>query len=235
VSVAQRVGALAERYRLAPGAGERLATLLDVLAEDPLAPSSVTDRERAVDVHLADSLSALALPAVAAAQRIADIGAGAGFPGLVLAVALPHAEVALVESVRRKCEFLERATAAVGATNAIVVGMRAEAWAGGHEQQDLVVARAVGPLALLCEYAAPLLCVGGTLVAWKGRVSAAETAAGDRAADLVGLEPAGVIRTAPYARSVDHRLCTYVKTSDTPTRFPRRPGAGAKHPLGSSD
>jgi 16S rRNA (guanine527-N7)-methyltransferase len=102
---------------------------------------------------------------------------------------------------------------------------------GGH---DVVTARAVGSLALLCEYAAPLLALGGTLVAWKGAAPAGERSAGDRAARELGLEPGAVLRTEPYTGSAGHHLHMYLKTADTPSSFPRRPGAARKHPLGGS-
>jgi 16S rRNA (guanine527-N7)-methyltransferase len=232
VTIAERVEQLTVQYALPEGSAARLLALLDLLASDDHTPSSVTDRERAVDVHLADSLSALSVPAVRNARQVVDIGAGAGFPGLVLAIALPDAEVALVESAKRKCEFLDRARIAVGAKNVVVVPSRAESWQDGLGRQDLVTARAVGTLALLSEYAAPLLGVGGTLVAWKGAVSAAERKAGDAAALELGLEGAGVIRTEPYAGSAAHHLYMYAKVSNTPSRFPRRPGMARKHPLG---
>jgi 16S rRNA (guanine527-N7)-methyltransferase len=232
VNVAARVDRLVLRYGLPSDAGRRLLALLELLASDPLVPSAVTAAELAVDVHLADSLSALDLPATRAATQIADLGSGAGFPGLALAVALPGARVSLIESGQRKCAFLERALAAAGLSNTSVVCGRAESWSAGIASCDLVTARALGPLALICEYAAPLLVRGGVLVAWKGAVGEAEAAAGGTAAAELGLEPAGVVRTEPYPGSAGHHLHTFVKTADTPSRFPRRPGAARKHPLG---
>jgi 16S rRNA (guanine527-N7)-methyltransferase len=234
VSVVERVEQLTLQYGLPAGSDERLLALLDTLAEDAYAPSSVTDRTRAVDIHLADSLSALAIDAVRDAGLICDIGAGAGFPGLALAIALPDAEVTLVESVARKCEFLNRARIAIGAENVTVVAARAESWPAGLARQDVVTARAVGPLALLCEYAAPLLRVGGMLVAWKGVVRDLELAAGAAAAVELGLESAAPIRTEPYAGCAAHHLYMYAKVSHTPSRFPRRPGRARTHPLGVS-
>src|SRR5207244_4805958 len=95
------------------------------------APTTVGSQAEALDVHIADSLSGLEVPAVREARRIADLGAGAGFPGLVLAAALPDAHVALVESAGRKCAWLERAIAAMGLVNAQAVNVRAEAWPEG--------------------------------------------------------------------------------------------------------
>jgi 16S rRNA (guanine527-N7)-methyltransferase len=233
MSVGERLGELAERYALAAGAPARLAALLELLASDPRAPTSVTHPARAVDSHVADALSALELPAVRAAKRIADVGSGAGLPGLVLAIALPAGHVWLVESSHRKCEFLERARAATATANATVVCARAEDWPAGIARHDVVTARALGPLALLCEYAAPLLALGGLLVAWKGGVARAEIEAAERAAGELGLEPLAMIRAEPYAGSTSHQLHLYRKSAATPSRFPRRPGAARKRPLGA--
>ena len=91
-----------------PAAGvEALRRILDLQASDPTASTTVRAVEDAIDRHVADSLVALELPEVAAARRIADLGAGAGWPGLALAAALPEAHVALVESAVRHCRYLE--------------------------------------------------------------------------------------------------------------------------------
>ena len=89
----------------------RLTIVLELLAAERASVSSVVD-ERAWRVHVADSLAGLEIEELRAASRITDVGAGAGFPGLALAVALPAARVDLIESVGRKCEFMERAIAA---------------------------------------------------------------------------------------------------------------------------
>lgn len=224
---------LAERHGLGAASAERLSALVELLAADPTAPTSVRAPAEAADTHLADSLVALELDAVRSARAIADIGAGAGFPGLPLAVALPHARVWLVESARRKCEYLERAIAAAGAGNARVVCERAEAWADGREACDLVVARAVAPLAVLAEYAAPLLAPGGALVAWKGRRDEREERAAGGAADELGLKLVEVRRVEPYPTVRSRHLHVYSKVRPTPARFPRRPGAARKRPLGA--
>ena len=208
-----------------------LADLLVLLAADQHAPSNVRG-SAAVDVHVADSLSALALESVRRAESVADLGSGAGFPGVVIAVALRQARVALVESAARKCEFLERLISTLGIANARVVHARAEAWPQGLGAQDLVVTRALAPLAVLCEYAAPLLELGGTLVAWKGEVSAAEARSGERAAEILGLHGEVAVRSAPYAGSVAHHLHVFRKVAQTPAEYPRRPGVARKRPLG---
>ncbi len=228
------VGALVGRYTLSYGQSQQLDAVLALVAGDPEAPTTVTDRAGILRDHLADSLVALELFQVREAKAIADLGAGAGFPGLPLAIALPGARVSLVESNGRKCAFIAAAIEAAGATNAAPVHARAEAWPDGLEASDLVTARALAPLAVVAEYAAPLLAVGGSLVAWRGRRDPEDEAAGGRAAAELGLEPGTVTRVEPYPGALHRHLHVMRKVAPTPDRFPRRPGMARKRPLGGA-
>jgi 16S rRNA (guanine527-N7)-methyltransferase len=227
------VAALRERHGLPDGVEPQLTALAELLSSDPGAPTTVRDRTAVLDDHLADSLVALELREVRDALRVADLGSGAGLPGLALAIALPGARVALVESNRRKCEFLERALDACGVTNAMVVRARAEEWIDGRDGCDLVTARALAPLGVVAEYAAPLLVRGGALVAWRGRRDAGDEAAGTRAAEELGLEARPPLPVAPYAGAMHRHLHVLVKVAPTPPRFPRRAGMARKRPLGA--
>ena len=184
-------------------------------------------------MHIADSLVALELPDVRGAHRLADLGAGAGLPGLVLAIALPDAEVTLVEATRRKCAWIEQTLERLGLANARVVCARAEAL--DEEPFDVVTARALGALPIVCEYAAPLLAEGGVLVAWKGAVEADEEADGLHAAAELGLEREAVHAVKPYPRSEHRTLHIFRKVAPTPPRYPRRPGIATKRPLAAPD
>jgi len=232
--VASRLEALAERFALPPQAPATLERLLTLIAADPRAPTAIRNAAGAVDAHIADALVALELEAVAGARQIADLGSGAGFPGLVLAVALPEARVSLVESNRRKCEFLERAIRQMGLDNARAIPERAEAWQGGLRRCDLVTARALAPLNVLVEYAAPLLRPRGALVAWKGRHDEAEEADGAAAAAATGLEPIAVYPVRPWPGAQHRHLYLYLKVGSTPNEYPRRPGMASKRPLRAS-
>lgn len=232
-SVDRRLAALAERYALPEGATAQLAALLDLVAEDDTAPTTVRDPGRAVHAHVADSLSGLEVPALREAGHIADLGAGAGFPGLVVAAALPAARVALVESVSRKCTFLTAAVERMGLANADVVCARAEEWRDGLGAMDAVTVRAVAPLNVLAEYAAPLLVPGGHLVAYKGRRDPGEEADGEAAADELGLACVEVRPVDPFPGADHHHLYVYSKVRETPSRFPRRAGMARKRPLSS--
>jgi 16S rRNA (guanine527-N7)-methyltransferase len=210
----------------------RLSALLTALEGDEHAPTAAQERDLAIYVHLADSLMALDLAAVRAAGTVADLGSGAGFPGLALAIALPAASVTLVESQRRKCEFLERAISASDVPNAAVVCSRAESWPEGLGNQDVVTARALAPQPVVLEYAAPLLRVGGTFVDWRGARDRDEELAASRAAGELGMSLEEVRWVEPFPGARDRHLHVFVKIAPTPSRYPRRAGVARKRPLG---
>jgi 16S rRNA (guanine527-N7)-methyltransferase len=212
------------------GAARPLASLLDML-EAPDAPTSVHDPRRGADVHIADSLSGLEVPALRAAGTIADLGSGGGLPGLVLAAVLPRAHVVLVESLNRKCGFLRAAAEAMQLSNVEIACVRAEDWRQGEETCDAVAARALAALPVIYEYAAPLLRVGGSVVAWKGEVDDAEAADAAAAAAILGLDPQSPRAVRPFAGSERRTLHVARKTVPTPGGYPRRAGIATKRPL----
>jgi 16S rRNA (guanine527-N7)-methyltransferase len=229
-AAADRLPALLQRHDVPADAARPLAVLLELLARTE-APTSVHDPERAIDVHIADSLSGLEVAELRRANLIADLGAGAGLPGLVLAAALPEAHVTLVEAATRKCDFLRSAVVAMGLENTDVVWARAEEWRDGVGRCDVVCARALAALPVLCEYAAPLLREQGLLVAWKGGVSDEEAADATAAADHLGLAPDPIRRVVPFPGSGRRTLHVMRKVAPTPARYPRRPGMATKRPL----
>lgn len=226
------VEGLVRRFQLPPTTIERLTALATIVVEDPVAPTTVRNPDAVVRDHLADSLVALELEEVRSAGTLVDLGSGAGFPGLALAIALPRARVGLIESNRRKCEFIARAIERTGAANASVFNARVETWSDWTSTVDVVTARAVAPLAVLAEYAAPLLRPGGSLVAWRGRRDLETESAAARAAAELGLRPRDPIAVTPYPAAKHRHLHVMVKVAETPERFPRRPGVAAKRPLG---
>lgn len=200
--------------------------------------TGLKDRDEIAVTLVGDSLALLDVPQLHehVGAGWLDLGAGAGIPGIPLAVALPPARLTLLDSVTRKCSFLEEAVALAGLGERVeVVCERSESYgapgAPGREAAAVVLARAVAPLAVLVELAAPLLREGGVLLASKtARGLAEEGVAGDAAARLCGLA-AGV--PAPLPRSpLDDAVCAvYRKIETTPPRLPRREGMAAKRPL----
>jgi 16S rRNA (guanine527-N7)-methyltransferase len=219
---------LVERFDLPDSAVPQMAALLDGLG-DPAAPTAVHAPAEAVDVHLADSLVALELETVREGATIADLGAGAGFPGLALAAALPAARVTLIESAGRKASYIERLAAKAQIVNVTVLNARAEEATGQH---DVVIARALAELPVVLEYAAPLLRDNGTAVVWRGRRDPHEERRAARAASELGLELENVRSVRPFPGAQHRHLHAYVKVAPTPDRFPRRAGMARKRPLG---
>ena len=152
----------------------------------------------------------------------------------MLAIALPAARVALVESVGRKCAFLAAAADGLGVANVEVVNARAEEWAAGLGGQDVVVARALAPLTVLVEYAAPLLEPGGLLVAWKGRRDAAEEADGAAAAEQLGMTPLEAMRGQALPADPRPSSLPQLEGESHAGQYPRRPGMARKRPIRAS-
>jgi 16S rRNA (guanine527-N7)-methyltransferase len=149
-----------------------------------------------------------------------------------LAIALRACDVRLLESQRRKCVYLEAVIAQAEVQNARVVCARAEDWIEGASAHDVVTARAVGPQAVVLEYAAPLLRLGGTLVDWRGKRDTAEERSAWQAADELGLALAAIEKVQPFEGARDRHLHLDTKVRETPARFPRRAGMARKRPLG---
>jgi 16S rRNA (guanine527-N7)-methyltransferase len=135
--------------------------------------TAIRDRPSQITKHVLDSLS---VRPYLRGERIADVGSGAGFPGIPLAVVEPGRHFTLIESTGKKCRFLEQVRDALGLANVEVVHSRAEVLKP-ERRFDTVIARAVGPLADLVRYTAPLLAGDGRLIAMKGRYPEDELAA----------------------------------------------------------
>jgi 16S rRNA (guanine527-N7)-methyltransferase len=222
-----------ERYGLDSDQLAQLAAILSELEHSDRAPTTVRDRREAADAHLADSLVGLDFDELRSALAVADIGSGPGFPGTALAVALPAARFSLIESQRRKCEFLAGLCQRARIANASVVCRRVEDWSEGEGANDAVVARALAPQPVVLEYAAPLLRLGGALLDWRGRRDAAQERAAVAAAEQVGLELREIRHVQPFTEARDKHVHVFVKREATPQRFPRRAGMARKRPLAS--
>jgi 16S rRNA (guanine527-N7)-methyltransferase len=164
---------------------ERLLRLLDELRlwNRAYNLTAIEEREAMVVTHLLDSLAA---HADLAGERIADVGTGAGFPGLPLAITNPQRQFTLIDATAKKVRFVAHAARTLGLNNVQAVQARAEAM---HPEQpfDTILARAVAPLAGLAQLAQPLARAGTRLLAYKGRRPEAELAAIPAGWQLVGV------------------------------------------------
>ncbi|HEX7373655.1 MAG TPA: 16S rRNA (guanine(527)-N(7))-methyltransferase RsmG [Steroidobacteraceae bacterium] len=152
---------------LTPDQVARLTAHLDLLDDWNTRINLTAIRERPAQItkHILDSLTMLPW---LQGERVADVGSGAGFPGIPLAIVAPQVHFALIESVGKKCRFLEAVRDGLNLTNVEVVQSRAEAYQPA-QRFDTVLARAVGPIADLVKYAGGLVAGGGRFLAMKGR------------------------------------------------------------------
>ena len=203
-------------------------------ANEHLNLTRITEPSSVARLHLLDALSALPAIDELGPRRGVDLGSGGGVPGIILALARRDVSWTLVDSVRKKADALRGIADALGLGNVTVIAERAESLgrqASEREGSDLVVARACAAMPVLLEYALPLVRIGGGVVAWKGALGADELRAGRAAsAQLGGSELEA--RPTGIASLGAHQLVTIRKLAATPSRYPRRPGEPARHPLG---
>ena len=183
-------GARALGIELTAEQAGQLVRHLDLLDEwgQRMNLTAIRERDQQVTKHVLDSLTVL--PHLRG-ERIADVGSGAGFPGIPLAVLSPARHYTLIDSTGKKCRFLEHVRDELGLANVEVVQARAEA----HKpavRYDTVIARAVGPVAELVKYSGHLVAGGGRLLAMKGRYPEDELAAKLNGWKVVAVHPLAV-------------------------------------------
>ena len=196
--------------------------------------TAITDPEEVRRKHFLDSLTFSAAAEPADGNTLLDVGSGAGLPGIPLAVAFPALKVTLLETLQKRCRFLEEVKAQLGLDNVTVLQGRAEDLARDPAFRgtfDLVTARAVAPLGVLAEYCLPFVRTGGLFVAYKSRTAEEELAAAANAVTTLGGSPEG-ITACNIGGDVETRALVRIrKTAETPEKYPRRAGIPAKRPL----
>lgn len=207
----------------------------DFLLSSPVNVTAIREPLGIEHLHFLDSLSLLTVPEVNEAGRLVDVGSGGGLPAIVLALALPRLNVVAVESIRKKCAFIEEVGLLMGLSNLRVECARAEDL--GHsalrESFDVAVTRAVAPMAVLAEICLPLVRVGGVVVAMKGSISDQECIEGQNALAILGAVGGTARQVQPFPGAENRWLHVARKASSTPPDYPRRAGVPQKRPLGA--
>ncbi|MHB8792753.1 MAG: 16S rRNA (guanine(527)-N(7))-methyltransferase RsmG [Thermoleophilia bacterium] len=225
---------IAADYSLSAGQTAKFRVFMEYLAGiSDRNLTSVSGDEKIVDFHFRDSLSLLHFEEFAIAKEIVDVGSGAGFPGLPLAIARPDKSFSLMESNSKKCEFIEATVKLLDLRNVKTICSRAEESALGENRDlfDLALARAVGSLAVVIEYVLPLVKPGGYALLQRGAREEGDDASAAAIASLIGGRLDRVEAVHPYPGSKNLHVWVLSKLSPTPHRFPRRPGMAKKRPL----
>jgi 16S rRNA (guanine527-N7)-methyltransferase len=195
--------------------------------------TAITEPEQIALKHFLDSLSPLSHGLIAPDARLADVGCGAGLPGLPLKFALPGLRLTLMDSLQKRIRFIDAFLFEAGLDNAVTAAVRAED-AGRtpefRERFDVVVSRAVAELRALCEYCLPLVRVGGRMVAYKGPNAPEEADKARRAVKELGGDGVRIIPSG-LGRGLERYLVVVEKTSPTPSVYPRKQAKIAKAPL----
>ena len=223
----------------APELAEKLNIYLALLKEwnSRMDLTAVTDDDEMADRHFMDSLTVLKTGLIPDRGSLIDVGTGAGFPGMVLAMARPELQVTLLDAQQKRMSFLEAVREATGTGNTTLIHARAEDGARKKELRerfDIAAARAVAPADVLSEYLLPYVRTGGYALCWKGPALKDELESGRRAAHLLGGRLEMPVKCAIAGREWEHLILPIRKVQPTPKQYPRKAGIPKQKPLGSS-
>ncbi len=190
--------------------------------------TAITETEEIYEKHFLDSLT---LFAADLRGRIADVGSGAGFPGMVLAIADPELDVYLIDPIIKRCTFLREVVKQLHLMNVTVLNVRAEdAVKEYRETFGTVTARAVAALPELAELCVPLVVQGGRFIAMKGAQGKEELERAGNALQILGCGQPEVMELC-LPEAGERCLICFTKERKTPAKYPRNYGQIRKHPL----
>lgn len=196
--------------------------------------TAVTDEEETLDKHFIDSLTVLKTGFIRPNTALIDVGTGAGFPGLVLAMACPEMKVTLMDAQQKRLAFLQKVSDETE-TGVNVIHARAEDGARKpelRERFDYATARALAPTNVLCEYLLPFVKIDGCALCWKGPALKDELESGRRAAHLLGGRMEMPVRCPVEGRDWEHLILPVRKIQKTASVYPRKAGTPKNKPLG---
>ena len=196
--------------------------------------TGITEFEEVLTKHFLDSLACVKAIDMTKVKTIMDIGTGAGFPGVPLKIAFPHLEACLLDSLKKRVNFLEESFELLGLEGIKAIHGRAEEMGRNtlyREQFDLCVSRAVANLSSLSEYCLPFVKMGGAFISYKSGTVQEEAEEAEKAINILG----GQVKDITYFKlpdsEIDRSLVIINKKKSTPGKYPRKAGTPLKEPL----
>ncbi len=190
--------------------------------------TAITEDTQVAKLHLLDSLTVLCC-ADLKGKTLIDVGCGAGFPGVPLAIACPEAKITLLDSLGKRVKWLEETLPQLGISAECVTARAEEAVADRREKYDFATSRAVARLNILLELTAPYVKVGGAVLAMKGAAAEEELAEAAGAIKKLGLK-LETVRNFPID-GTSHAVIVLRKVAPTPKQYPRRYAKIKQSPL----
>ena len=196
--------------------------------------TAITEFEDVVQKHFVDSLSIIQVNNLRKVDNVIDIGTGAGFPGIPLKIMYPHVKVTLLDSLRKRIDFLNHVTDVINLKDVEAIHGRAEDYAKPgqkREQYDLCVSRAVANLSTLSEYCLPFVKKGGFFISYKSEKISEEMAEAENAIVLLGGKAEEKKEFLLPDSDIYRCLFVIKKVRETPKKYPRKAGLPGKEPL----
>lgn len=196
--------------------------------------TGITEFQEVLVKHFVDSLACTKAVDVEKVKKVIDIGTGAGFPGVPLKIAFPHLEACLLDSLKKRVNFLEETFRLLGLEKICAIHGRAEEFAKNkeyREQYDLCVSRAVSNLATLSEYCLPYVKCGGYFVSYKSGTVKEEAEQAEKAIRILGGKVENILYFQLPDSEIDRSLVVIKKIKPTPARYPRKAGIPLKEPI----
>lgn len=196
--------------------------------------TAITDDDDVIKKHFIDCIKIFKCESISEAQNLIDVGTGAGFPGIPIAIMKPETNVTLLDSLNKRITFLNTVISQLDLKNVTTIHSRAEDGARRkdlREKFDIATSRAVANMAVLSEYCLPYVKVGGSLIALKGPAVEQELNEGENAVRILGGNMKNIIQVTIEETDLKHNIVEVSKINTTPKVYPRKAGSISKKPI----